>query len=46
MDSDGRRGGLMILWRGPFDVNIQSYSKGHIDCIVKHEGRNWRFTWF
>lgn len=27
-------------------MNIQSYSKGHFDCIVKYEEKSWRFTGF
>lgn len=25
-------------------ININSFSQGHIDCLVKHEDKKWRFT--
>lgn len=31
-------GGLLLFWKEPFDVNILSFSEGHIDCIVKNDG--------
>lgn len=30
----GRSGGLFLLWADGLDVNIQSYSKGHIDATI------------
>lgn len=42
----GRSGGLMILWKKPQDITIQSYSQGHIDCQVQHSNKQWRFTGF
>lgn len=38
VDSEGRRGGLRILWREPFDVNILSYSKGHMIVLLSMKG--------
>ncbi|XP_075486421.1 uncharacterized protein LOC142526031 [Primulina tabacum] len=46
VDSKGRSGGLMLLWRTPFNVSILSYSSGHIDCSIQHEDKRWRFTGF
>lgn len=46
VDSDKRRGGLLLLWKDPFEVNIQSYSTGHIDCIIQFDKLLWRFTGF
>lgn len=46
VDSKHRRGGLILMWREPFSVNIQSYSDGHIDCIVSNNDSPWRFTGF
>ena len=41
-------GGLAFLWRSSLQVDILSYSPGHIDAIVSEEqGRKkWRFTGF
>lgn len=46
VDSNRRSGGLILLWRDPFEVQIRSYSPGHIDCIVKNCMEKWRFTGF
>ncbi|PPD85534.1 hypothetical protein GOBAR_DD17534 [Gossypium barbadense] len=37
VNSEGRSGGLALMWRGGMDVSIQSYSKHHIDSMVKLE---------
>lgn len=37
-------GGLLLFWTENIDISIQSYSKGHMDCIVKHWPKKWRFT--
>ncbi|KAL0355322.1 UNVERIFIED_CONTAM: putative mitochondrial protein [Sesamum radiatum] len=46
--SNGRRGGLLLLWRKDVDVWIQSFSDHHIDATVqKASGMvRWRFTGF
>lgn len=36
----GRRGGLALMWKSDWDVNIQSYSANHIDTLVTLEVRN------
>lgn len=41
-----RSGGLMLFWKDPLEIIIQSYSQGHIDCQVQHSGKKWRFTGF
>lgn len=46
VDSKKRKGGLILLWRDPFSVVIQSFSDGHIDCIVKNGVTSWRFAGF
>ncbi|XP_075485270.1 uncharacterized protein LOC142524991 [Primulina tabacum] len=46
MNCDRRCGGLVLLWREPFEVHIQSYSASHIDCIVYNGCQRWRFTGF
>ncbi|KAA3460547.1 reverse transcriptase [Gossypium australe] len=35
VNSEGRSGGLALMWKDDLDVAIQSYSKHHIDSIVK-----------
>ncbi|TYH15526.1 hypothetical protein ES288_A05G048900v1 [Gossypium darwinii] len=37
MDSDGKSGGLALLWRDGINVSIQNYSKFHIDSLVRLE---------
>lgn len=46
VDSTGSSGGLCLLWKEPFTVQITSYSMGHIDCLVAHGDKFWRFTGF
>ena len=35
VDCVGKSGGLALLWAGDVDVNLQSFSCGHIDVLVK-----------
>ncbi|XP_059450950.1 uncharacterized protein LOC132181728 [Corylus avellana] len=44
----GRSGGLALLWNEDIGVEIQNYSRRHIDAIVKLEGNGieWKFTGF
>jgi len=45
MDSDGASGGLAMFWRRGIDVGVKSFSKYHIDSVIKEEdGSEWRFT--
>lgn len=46
--SDGRSGGLAMLWRHGYEVAINSYSKYHIDAEVTmpNTGDIWRFIGF
>ncbi|KAL0454948.1 UNVERIFIED_CONTAM: hypothetical protein Slati_0834000 [Sesamum latifolium] len=48
VDSCGKGGGLMLLWRKDIEVCLQSFSKHHIDATVSLNGdsQNWRFTGF
>lgn len=46
VNSKRRSGGLVLLWREPFEVCIKSYSVGHIDCIISYGCKSWRFTGF
>ena len=46
--SEGRSGGLAMLWRQGYNVNISSYSKYHIDSVVTvtATGDTWRLKGF
>ena len=48
VNSDGRKGGLGILWGTEADIYIQGYNRNLIDCVIKEvdEERTWRFTLF
>ncbi|TYG80510.1 hypothetical protein ES288_D02G221900v1 [Gossypium darwinii] len=35
VNSEGRSGGLALMWRDGMNVSIQNYSKHHIDSMVK-----------
>ncbi|KAA3454199.1 reverse transcriptase [Gossypium australe] len=46
--AEGSRGGLCLAWKVDFEVTLKSFSKWHIDTIVKEENvqEAWRFTGF
>ena len=46
--SDGRSGGLALLWKEGFDVRLKSCSNTHIDVVVceGNGARPWRATGF
>ncbi|XP_073137807.1 uncharacterized protein [Henckelia pumila] len=46
VDCNGRSGGLLIIWKEPFDVTIHFYTSGHIYSTIKHDNKLWRFTGF
>ncbi|KAA3488484.1 reverse transcriptase [Gossypium australe] len=48
VDSDGSRGGLCLAWHDDATINLQSFSKRHIDVIIEdsEKGSRWRFTGF
>lgn len=46
VDSNRGSGGLMLLWKDSFDIQIKSFSQGHIDCVIRHSQITWRFTGF
>lgn len=46
VDCSRRSGGLVLFWREPFKVSIQSFSDGHIDSVVNYGDLRWRFTGF
>ncbi|KAA3466354.1 reverse transcriptase [Gossypium australe] len=46
--AEGSRGGLCLAWKGDIAVTVKSYSKWHIDSLIR-EGNGkaeWRFTGF
>lgn len=49
VDSVGHSGGLILLWREGMGVDIQNYSRRHINAIVKHGNGHYveiyRFLW-
>jgi hypothetical protein len=48
VDSVGRSGGLLLLWKNTFNVTIQNYSRWHINAVIAKNGTNlgWKFTRF
>jgi exonuclease III len=48
VDSVGRSGGLLLLWKNNFNVVIQNYSRMHINAEIKNAANNmiWKFTGF
>ena len=46
--SDGRSGGLAMLWKEGADVRFKSYLNGHIDVVVSEgaSAQPWRATGF
>jgi hypothetical protein len=49
VESDGLSGGLGLFWSAEYDVDVKSYSSGHIDATVQkkdHSVGGWMFTGF
>ncbi|KAA3469152.1 reverse transcriptase [Gossypium australe] len=48
IEAEGSRGGLCLAWKGDIEITIKSYSKWHIDTMVREEDvqEDWRFTGF
>ncbi|KAA3465450.1 reverse transcriptase [Gossypium australe] len=48
VDAEGSRGGLCLAWKTGMDVTLKSFSKWHIDVMVKEDSSQaeWRFTGF
>jgi hypothetical protein len=46
--SEGRSGGIALLWRDSEKISIQNYSKYHIDAVVEdgNGSPHWRITGF
>ncbi|KAA3489694.1 reverse transcriptase [Gossypium australe] len=45
---EGTRGGLCLAWKEEVEVTLKSFSRSHIDVLVKEENIDieWRFTGF
>ena len=46
MNCEGKSGGLVLLWRKEWDVDVKSFSPAHIDAFISTNGIIWRFTHF
>ncbi|KAA3457895.1 reverse transcriptase [Gossypium australe] len=48
VEAEGSRGGLCLAWKGGIEVTLRSYSKWHIDVLIKEDSiqEEWRFTGF
>jgi endonuclease/exonuclease/phosphatase family metal-dependent hydrolase len=48
VDSVGRSGGLILMWRDDIRVVIQNYSRRHINAIISMglDGEEWKFSGF
>ncbi|KAG8493308.1 hypothetical protein CXB51_010696 [Gossypium anomalum] len=48
IEAEGSRGGLCLAWKEDIIVILRSFSKNHIDAMVKEKNTNeeWRFTGF
>lgn len=45
VDRSGMGGGLALLWDSEVSLEVQSYSKHHIDAVIRNEnGSLWRCT--
>ena len=45
-DCEGHKDGLLLFWKEPIQVEVKSYSPRHINTIIQHDFRSWRFTDF
>ena len=43
-DCEGRRGGLILMWKDSMTVDIKSSSLGHINVVISHDHKCWRLT--
>ncbi|KAA3458458.1 reverse transcriptase [Gossypium australe] len=48
VEADGSKGGLCMAWKKELDVNLKSFSKWHIDVLIKEDNveEEWRYTGF
>ncbi|KAA3484396.1 reverse transcriptase [Gossypium australe] len=48
VEAEGSKGGLCLAWKKDLDVKLKSFSKWHIDVLIKEENveEDWKFTGF
>lgn len=48
VDCHGRSGGLALMWKSENNIQVQNYSRRHINAIVKigNNGKEWKLTGF
>jgi hypothetical protein len=47
VDCKGRSGGLILLWRSTLQVEIQNYSRRHVNAVITPStGSAWKLTRF
>ncbi|MBA0633782.1 hypothetical protein Godav_029252, partial [Gossypium davidsonii] len=48
IEAEGSQEGLCLAWKGDTRISLQSYSRNHIDIMVKegNDKAEWRFTGF
>ncbi|XP_022743890.1 uncharacterized protein LOC111294791 [Durio zibethinus] len=47
VDATGKSGGFGMMWKDGVQLNLQSFSKNHIDIeLLGQPGQNWRITGF
>ncbi|KAA3474191.1 reverse transcriptase [Gossypium australe] len=46
VEAEGTRGGLSLAWKDDIVVTLRSFSKWHMDVLIKEDGNqeDWRFT--
>lgn len=45
VERNNRGGGLALYWRNSIDLNVDTFSKNHIDAIINKEKEDeWRLT--
>jgi hypothetical protein len=42
-ESDGRSGGLLLMWKSEINIQVQEVTKNYIDVVIEEDG-GWRFT--
>ena len=45
VDANGSSGGLVLMWKEEWEIEVWNYSKNHMDVkIVSPQGEQWRFS--
>ncbi|GMN74700.1 hypothetical protein TIFTF001_052430, partial [Ficus carica] len=45
VDSEGRSGGIALLWRDAWHVSLRNFLRSHIDVdVISDSGDQWQFT--